>query len=304
MRIGTDSLSLALVRATALLAVVTCLATASRAADEASGIGGIGHKTPAGGVIFVTAPAGDTVLTVAVRAGQQVKRGDLLATLAGAATKIEASRATENLATAKAAAEAKVSAQTFAVQLATQQAQYAEQELANYRALGTQARTEKELDTYQAAAAEARINVAIQQWKQQEIRAEADREVSTAAERFDLAKLHLDSDELHAPIDGTILAVNYRPGQRAETDWFFQIADLSLIDVSCQVYEGDLLKVALGKRATIKNAAFSSPINGKVVEIGRLIDAQPRLGTVMIQLDAAEPAARLINMEVEVSIDR
>jgi HlyD family secretion protein len=304
MRVGLDDRSLAQARGAIALMVAICLAAGPTFADEASGIGGIGHIVPAGGILAVSAPAGDVLVSIAIRSGQQVKRGDLLATLDSDAARIELAQATQALSDATAAADARNAAQAYAVQLANQKAQYADQDLANYRALGAGARTEKDFSVYQAAAAEARFGLAIEQAKQQQIRADAEATVAGAEGRLELAKSRAASDEIRAPIAGTILNINHHVGERLTGDWLFQIADLSVIDVNCQIYEGDLLKIAPGKKATIKSAALAAPLSGKVQDISRLIDSQARLGTVVVQLDTTEPAARLINMEVDEVIER
>jgi len=42
----------------------------------------------------------------------------------------------------------------------------------------------------------------------------------------------------------------------------------------------------------------------RIEEIGRIVDTRSRLGEVRIRLDSAEPANRLVGMEVEVVIAR
>jgi multidrug resistance efflux pump len=81
-----------------------------------------------------------------------------------------------------------------------------------------------------------------------------------------------------------------------------RMADLRSMDVTCQVYEADLLKIRPGMRATIKNNAFAKPLNGVVRTVGRMVEARAKLGEVRIRLDNPSPANRLVGMEVEVVI--
>jgi hypothetical protein len=72
--------------------------------------------------------------------------------------------------------------------------------------------------------------------------------------------------------------------------------------VVSQVDEGDLLRLKPGMEATITAQSFSKPLHGRIEEIGRLIDTQARLGEVRIRLDSADPASRVVGMQVDVAI--
>ncbi len=82
------------------------------------------------------------------------------------------------------------------------------------------------------------------------------------------------------------------------------MGDLRTMYVVCQVYEGDLLKLKPGMGATIKAEPLAKPLRGKIEDVGRIIETRARLGEIRIRLDSAEPANRLVGMEVEVTIDR
>ena len=85
--------------------------------------------------------------------------------------------------------------------------------------------------------------------------------------------------------------------------------------VLAEVYENDLLRIKEGQTATITAAALAEPLYGRVTQVGRLISRQAvvdvdptaatdvRVAEVLVRLDRAEPAARMINLQVTVRID-
>jgi HlyD family secretion protein len=85
--------------------------------------------------------------------------------------------------------------------------------------------------------------------------------------------------------------------------------------VLAEVYENDLLRIKEGQTATVTAAALAEPLYGRVTLVGRLISRQAvvdvdptaatdaRVAEVLVRLDRAEPAARMINLQVTVRID-
>jgi multidrug resistance efflux pump len=82
------------------------------------------------------------------------------------------------------------------------------------------------------------------------------------------------------------------------------MGDLRTMYVNCQVFQGDILSLRTGMKATIRNAALARPLTGTVEEVSRIVDTRARLGDVRIKLDSVEPANHLVGMEVEVVIER
>ncbi len=82
------------------------------------------------------------------------------------------------------------------------------------------------------------------------------------------------------------------------------MGDLRSMYVVCQVYEGDLLRLKPGMRATIKAQPLAKPLYGRIEQIGRIVDSRTRLAEITLKLDSPDPANRLVGMEVEVDIDR
>ena len=55
-------------------------------------------------------------------------------------------------------------------------------------------------------------------------------------------------------------------------------------------------------RATVKSKSLPKPLEGEILRIERLVKTERKLATVLIRLDSADVASRLLGMEVQVSI--
>jgi HlyD family secretion protein len=282
-------------------AVVAALALLPPGAEAAQNSGAIGQIVPRGGVIALSGEPGAIISSVWVKLGDPVKAGDLLMTLRGDAQKAEQDLARNDWQSAVKMKEAQVNTQKLAVELAQQHLQEATRQLAAYRSLGERSVSANEIARLEAAESQAKLSLQIEQTKQQSVATEADKTVQAASKRLALANAAM---EIRAPSDGTVLKIDRRVGQRLTADSAVEMGDLSTMYVTCQVYEGDLLRLQPGMKATVKSATLSMPITGTVEEIGRMVDTHARLGEVRIRLDSVDPANRLIGMEVEVVIAR
>jgi multidrug resistance efflux pump len=72
--------------------------------------------------------------------------------------------------------------------------------------------------------------------------------------------------------------------------------------VTCNAFQGDLLKIAPGMRATVSNNAFARPLTGRVEWVGRLIQTKSQTGQFRIKLDDPALASRLVGIEVNVKV--
>jgi multidrug resistance efflux pump len=107
-----------------------------------------------------------------------------------------------------------------------------------------------------------------------------------------------------APIGGMILRIDQHVGENLTGGPAIEMGDIRKMYVICQTFQGDLLKLRPGLRATIKSSAFSKPLKGVVENVGRLVDTKAQLGDVRIRLDDPRVASRVVGMEVEVEITR
>jgi multidrug resistance efflux pump len=267
----------------------------------ASGTGAVGQIVPASGVIGVPGTPGAEVIGVYVRAGQFVKAGTLLMRTRAPSADGDVAVAQAQLKAAQDLAARQIAAQTLSVDLARARNEQAQAAVTAYRNLGSALSSKKELDTLVHAAANAEAELKIELARLRVVQAQNDSGIRNARLQADYAAR---GSELRAPVDGTVLKVTRRVGERLGGEPGVQLGDLRTMYVVCQVYEGDLLRLKPGMVATIRSQVFAKPLRGRIEEVGRTIDTQARLGEVRIRLDSAEPASRLVGMQVDVSIDR
>lgn len=129
------------------------------------------------------------------------------------------------------------------------------------------------------------------------------------------AEAELALSSVRAPIDGQILKVHAREGERVGPEGIVEIGETASMYAVAEVYETDIGRVRIGQRARIVSPAFEAPLDGAVERIGLRIgrqdvlrtdpvaDADARVVEVEIRLDDPAAAARLTNLRVDVLIE-
>jgi HlyD family secretion protein len=148
------------------------------------------------------------------------------------------------------------------------------------------------------------LNLGLERAKSRQVRADAAVSIDSALKRLEQAKQRLEAYRVVAPSDGTILKIDQHVGENLNGTPAIEMGDIREMFVIAQIFQGDLLKIRPGMRATIKNSAFKSPLKGTVDQVGRLVDTKAQLGDVRIRLDDPATASKLVEMEVEVQIAR
>jgi len=103
-----------------------------------------------------------------------------------------------------------------------------------------------------------------------------------------------------APISGVIVAQNVTNAAAAGVNLSgsataFTIADLSTVWIVCDVYENDIPKLQLGQEARIRiNAWPDRPLNGRVSDIGPILD--PSLRTAKVRIEVPNPGFLKLGM--------
>lgn len=119
--------------------------------------------------------------------------------------------------------------------------------------------------------------------------------------RAELVQVGTDlmNTELRAPIDGTVLRLNARVGERPGDGGILDLADSDRMEVLMEVYESDIDRVRVGQRATItsENGGFEGSLAGTVNRISPQVrqrevlstdptrDADARIVEVRLRLD-------------------
>ncbi|MGH7789534.1 MAG: efflux RND transporter periplasmic adaptor subunit [Candidatus Binatia bacterium] len=142
------------------------------------------------------------------------------------------------------------------------------------------------------------------------------RETRVAALRAERARAaaELDLTVVRSPVDGEVLQVHTRQGERVGPDGIAEIGQTMKMVVIAEVYETDIGKVRVGQPATISSPALKAPAHGSVARVGLKIGnkdvlsvdpaakTDARVVEVEIRLDDARQVAGLTNLEVDVVI--
>ncbi len=91
--------------------------------------------------------------------------------------------------------------------------------------------------------------------------------------------------EIRAPISGVVVEKNLSLGETVKEDaTIFVVADLSTVWAEMTIYAKDLNTVKVGQKATVKAAAFESQSSGTVSYVGSLVGEQTRAAKARIVL--------------------
>jgi HlyD family secretion protein len=145
-----------------------------------------------------------------------------------------------------------------------------------------------------------------------------EKQIAAATASLAMARAELAMTEVRAPIDGRILRICVRPGERIGEDGVMEIGDTSEMYAVAEVYEADLPRVKLGQPAAVKLfTGAGEKLAGEVAEIGMIVakkdvlandpvaDTDARVVEVRVRLrtEDARNVERLSNARVEVTID-
>ncbi|MBN8543623.1 MAG: efflux RND transporter periplasmic adaptor subunit [Alphaproteobacteria bacterium] len=247
------------------------------AAVTAEGVGALGRIEPRSRVIRLShdaGPDGARVEVLHVEEGQDVKQGDIIVTFSDHGRKLAA------LETAKAQIDVirgRISAQEAERNTASREAE-------RYRKL---AQTSA-VSIARKEEAENRLNQAVAN-----IRA-LNAELTATNSQVKLAEEEVKQTQVTAPIDGTILKIHTRQGERVGDNGVADIANLTQLDAVAEVYERDIARVKTGQEAEITIRGMDAPITGSVRELGFQVFKN--------DLNNTDPLANRDNRIIEVRI--
>lgn len=262
-----------------------------------SGIGALGRVEPRSRVVVVSYDGdGARIEDILVNEGQNVRKGDVIAVL-GDLDQRQAKYAS---------AMAKVHQTAAKIQAEQSTESY---QISEYKRMN---------ELLQAGAiSQSRFDEAGRNLRQSQATVAALRaELASASADLNFSQKELSQGKLLSPMDGTILAVKARPGERVGSSGVVEMADLTQLDVVAEVYERDITRVKIGQKAEVKVAGLREPFLGEARDIGFLIrkndinntdplaDKDNRVVEVRIALDsvAVEALRHLIYMQVAVRL--
>jgi HlyD family secretion protein len=288
-------------RAAGILSAAFVLSVSASWADD---IGGTGRIEPNGGVVVLSGVQGARILSIPVHPDQMVRRGDLLMTLDDSEQQANTRIAELSLAQARKDAAQGIEAAEEAVTVDEEHLKRSVRDAEDYRAIGPEATSEKQIADMEQTANDARLQLDLDRKKANQVRADNAANIDSAVKKLQIEQQKLALYRMVAPIDGMILRIDQHVGENVADGPAIEMGDIRTMYVICQAFQGDLLKLRPGLRATIKSSAFVHPLKGTVENVGRLVDTKAQLGDVRIKLDNPAVASKVVGMEVEVEIAR
>jgi HlyD family secretion protein len=266
-------------------------------------IGGLGRITPQGDVVRLAGPPGEVIDSVYVAAGDAVKAGaPLVAFKSRTMRRLELDMARLALREAKESTRMAVEAQKQKVSLLAYQADLAKKRLARVEEAGGASFSPRQMEEASEALFTAENALSVARLELEKMTLDRTLNVERATRQVELAGEKLRMATLTATRQGTVLEVHARPGEAVDGAPIVVMADLSQMYVVCDIFEGDLRRIAKGMRATVTSHSLPETLQGVVESVGMVIDERSQMGKVTIRLLNAAPVARLIHMQVNVAI--
>jgi len=236
-------------------------------------VSALGRLEPAGDVRRLAAPMGSMggsprISSLSVQEGERVKRGQILATFDNR----------PGLLADLAAINARIG--TLDRSIAMQR---------------------REVSRYREASRQGAASMVLLEEKQDElVRFEGQRREALAEKRG--VEVDLRDSQLRSPIDGTVLRVFARPGERPGSDGILSVGASDRMEAIAEVYESDIGRIRLGQSVSLisENGGFSGKLKAEVVRISPQIrqrdvlstdptgDADARIVEVRLALDPAD----------------
>lgn len=310
----------------------------SQAAEGGENIGALGRIHPSGGIVYLAGPPGVTIERIFVTPGQPVAESAPLVLFASRELlDLEVAIAEHNLAnvetttanaietqkiklkTLEASSANAIALQEIKVKAAREDFDFASKALSRMLDAGSESYSIQQKEEKEHMIESSRINLDM-------TKRELERLTFSSRKDLELAKLELNHMEINrkiklvqskkqldlskatqkqamltAPVSGTILEVLQKKGEKS-SGTLIHMADLSQMVVIAEVFQGDLLRMAPGMKATIQSKSLPKALTGRVKAVSRIIEERSKAANVTITLDDPETAAKLINLEVDVSI--
>jgi len=302
-------------------------------------VGALGYIRPDGGILKILGPSGDIIADIKVKEGDFVEQGTPLVILSSKGThESEVARAELSFERADKLGEKAIALQELKVNEVLKRSAKAItiQEIKINKAeenYGLALRKFKNIesigeDSFSIQAKETRkcelkmAQIDLDMVKQELERVKLDRDLNLETSKQELERLKLDrgmnvrranqdletakeklnSSVIRAPINGTILEIHQNVGESTGGMPILSMADLRQMYVVAEIFEADLLKLFPGMKATVSSKSLPNPLTGQVEKVGRVLSEVAKVADVKIRLENSEVASKLINLEVNVSI--
>ena len=265
-------------------------------------IGALGRVIPAGDIISLPG-AGDIVTAILVKEGDLVEAGAPLINFRSRDSALNDVKLAElSLREARDLAQLGIDALALKVEISKRDFEFAKLRHDRFSKLGGEELSAQQMEAraYQMGNAELNYQSAVKELA----RATEDRAIKLdrATTQLAVAQDKLARTTLTAPARLTVIklyaTVGVVPGGPA-----IALGNVSEMQVVTEVFAGDLPGLKVDQPATVTSNALPGPIKARVLSIGRLITGRAKVAEVLLRLDDPVAAAKLINLEVNVSIE-
>jgi HlyD family secretion protein len=287
--------------ASAALLLSSALVAPAQAQSSGREIGATGTIEPHGGVVRLSGVGGALIKAINVRVGQPVKAGDVLMVLDDRDFRQQVDQDESTLEQARGNAARQVADANQSLALAQTKLERAVQDDKAYEELGPNATSRMQVESMQAAVRDARAALASEQRRTAQVKAQTGADVANASRRYKYDRVKLAAYKLTAPSTGVVLEITQHVGEDLGSPPI-ALGDTSSMYVTCDAFQGDLLKIAPGMRATVSSNALNRTLTGRVEWVGRLIQTKSQTGQFRVKLDDPSLASRLVGMEVNVKV--
>ena len=138
----------------------------------------------------------------------------------------------------------------------------------------------REVRRYREAAREGAASMVLLEEKQDELLNSEGQRREALAERRGV-EVDLKHSQLLSPIDGTVLRIYSRPGERPGSDGILAVGASDRMEAIAEVYESDIGRIRLRQSATLisENGGFTGKLKASVVRISPQIRQRDVLST-------------------------
>ena len=171
----------------------------------------------------------------------------------------------------------------------------------------------REVARYAQGAGQGAVEVVVLEEKQNQLTLLERKKAELIAERGKL-EADLNDSELRSPIDGTVLKLRARVGERPSADGVLDVGASQSMEALIEVYESDINRIKVGEAVTMisENGGFEGDLQGTVARISPQVrqrqvlstdptgDADARIVEVLVRLDSGSTkrVSRLSGLKV------
>ena len=225
----------------AALLMFTAAVAPARAQSSGKEIGATGTIEPRGGVVMLSGVGGALIKDINVSVGQTVKAGDVLMVLDDRDASLQTSLDRTALEEARRHAVQQIAESNQSLALAQAKADRAEQDAKAYKDLGPDSTSQMQIESMEAAVRDAHAALASEQRRNVQVKADSAEDVASASKRYKFDRTRLATYKVTAPSPGVVLQVTQHVGEVLGGPPI-AIGDISAMYVTCDAFQGDLLK--------------------------------------------------------------